>query len=169
MLKLKRSPATLSKKSLGERHGGLFRRLHCKSIYGVYFCQVVNPIGVENMQTKAFKSGNSLAVRIPKDLAIFEPSQDVIIERRGDTLVLRAVERKSLADVMDIFAQFSPDFMADGRGPEGWQDQKERDWSAWDEHAVHQDGLPYPAAPRSLSLTASAPDALAATLKRKRK
>ncbi len=77
------------------------------------------------MQTKAFKSGNSLAVRIPKDLAIFEPSQDVIIERKGDTLVLRAVERKSLADVMDIFAQFGPDFMKDGRYP---QEQDERDW-----------------------------------------
>ena len=119
------------------------------------------------MQTKVFKSGNSLAVRIPKDLAIFEPSQDVIIERKGDTLVLRAAERKSLADVMDIFAQFSPDFMADARGPEGWQDQKERDWSAWDDNAVHQDRLPYEVTPRSL--TASAPDAIAESPKRKRK
>ena len=83
------------------------------------------------MQTKAFKSGNSLAVRIPKDLAIFEPSQDVIIERKGDTLVLRAVERKSLADVMDIFAQFSPDFMKYGRGQASWREQKERDFSGW--------------------------------------
>ena len=120
------------------------------------------------MQTKAFKSGNSLAVRIPKDLAIFEPSQDVIIERKGDTLVLRAVERKSLADVMDIFAQFSPDFMADGRGPERWQDQKERDWSAWDDNAVHQDRLLYPAASRSLKVS-TVVDAVAATPKRKRK
>ena len=119
------------------------------------------------MQTKAFKSGNSLAVRIPKDLAIFEPSQDVIIERKGDTLVLRAAERKSLADVMDIFAQFSPDFMVDGRGPEGWQDQKERDWSAWDDNAVHQDRQPYPAAPRSRA--ASAADVVVDTPKRKRK
>ena len=119
------------------------------------------------MQTKAFKSGNSLAVRIPKDLAIFEPSQDVIIERKGDTLVLRAVERKSLADVMDIFAQFSPDFMAEGRGPEGWQDQKERDWSAWDDNAVHEDKPVYRAEPRSL--TAPAVDAVATAPKRKRK
>ena len=119
------------------------------------------------MQTKAFKSGNSLAVRIPKDLAIFEPSQDVIIERKGDTLVLRAVERKSLADVMDIFAQFSPDFMADGRGPEGWQDQKERDWSAWDDNAVHEDRPPYLVVPRSLA--ASIAGAAAAIPKRKRK
>jgi antitoxin VapB len=80
------------------------------------------------MQTKAFKSGNSLAVRIPKDLAIFEPSQDVIIERKGDTLVLRAVERKSLEQVMDIFAGFSPGFMAEGRLP---QDQDERNWGDW--------------------------------------
>ena len=80
------------------------------------------------MQTKAFKSGNSLAVRIPKDLAIFEPSQDVIIERKGDTLVLRAVERKSLEHVMDIFASFSPGFMADGRLP---QEQDERNWGDW--------------------------------------
>ena len=80
------------------------------------------------MQTKAFKSGNSLAVRIPKDLAIFEPSQDVIIERKGDTLVLRAVERKSLEQVMDIFASFSPGFMANGRLP---QEQDERDWGDW--------------------------------------
>ena len=80
------------------------------------------------MQTKAFKSGNSLAVRIPKDLAIFEPSQDVIIERKGDTLVLRAAERKSLEHVMDIFASFSPGFMADGRLP---QEQDERDWGGW--------------------------------------
>ena len=119
------------------------------------------------MQTKAFKSGNSLAVRIPKDLAIFEPSQDVIIERKGDTLVLRAAERKSLADVMDIFSQFSPDFMADGRGPEGWQDQKERDWSAWDDNAVHEDRPPYPA--ESRSLVAPAVGVAAATPKRKRK
>ena len=90
------------------------------------------------MQTKAFKSGNSLAVRIPKDLAIFEPSQDVIIERKGDTLVLRAAERKSLADLPDIFALFPKTFMAEGRLP---QDQDERDWGDWHvapSHAVHE-------------------------------
>ena len=91
------------------------------------------------MQTKAFKSGNSLAVRIPKGLAIFTPSQDVIIERKGDTLVLRAVERKSLADVMDIFAQFGPDFMKDGRGPASWREQKERDFSGWHENPTAAD------------------------------
>ena len=99
------------------------------------------------MQTKAFKSGNSLAVRIPKDLAIFEPSQDVIIERKGDTLVLRAAERKSLEHVMDIFASFSPGFMADGRLP---QEQDERDWGGWllerspATHSVQEPKAAYP-------------------------
>ena len=86
------------------------------------------------MQTKAFKSGNSLAVRIPKGLAIFEPSQDVIIERKGDTLVLRAAERKSLVDLPDIFAQFPKTFMAEGRLP---QDQDERDWGDWNAAPSH--------------------------------
>ena len=95
------------------------------------------------MQTKAFKSGNSLAVRIPKDLAIFEPSQDVIIERKGDTLVLRAVERKSLADVMDIFAQFSPDFMADGRGEPDWLEAPKRDWRGANSPREQQDRAVY--------------------------
>ena len=94
------------------------------------------------MQTRAFKSGNSLAVRIPKDLAIFEPSQDVIIERKGDTLVLRAVEKKSLADLMDIFAQFPKNFMSEGRLP---QEQDERDWG--DMLPTAQNALHQPAPP----------------------
>ena len=42
------------------------------------------------MLTRVFKSGNSLAVRIPKELAIVEASQEVEIERIGNTLVVRA-------------------------------------------------------------------------------
>lgn len=102
------------------------------------------------MQTKAFKSGNSLAVRIPKDLAIFEPSQDVIIERRGDTLVLRAVERKSLEHVMDIFASFSPGFMADGRGEPDWLAVPERDWRGESSPRLQEERAVYaaPVAPK---------------------
>lgn len=80
------------------------------------------------MQTKAFISGNSLAVRIPQDLAIFEPSQNVIIGRKGDTLVLRAAERKRLEHVTATFACFSPGFMVGGRGEPDWLEAPERDW-----------------------------------------
>ena len=77
------------------------------------------------MLTRVFKSGNSMAVRIPKELAFAADVQDVEIERQGSTLVLRPVERESLGDLAQIFAMFSPDFMAGGRE---LHEQKERDW-----------------------------------------
>ena len=78
------------------------------------------------MLTRVFKSGNSLAVRIPKELGFVDSAQDLEVERIGNTLVLRRVEQDTLADIGEIFALFSPDFMADGRE---FHDEKERDWS----------------------------------------
>ena len=45
------------------------------------------------MLTRVFKSGNSLAVRIPKDIQFAGNVQEVDIERHGDTLVIRPVYR----------------------------------------------------------------------------
>ncbi|HLF98676.1 MAG TPA: AbrB/MazE/SpoVT family DNA-binding domain-containing protein [Methylococcaceae bacterium] len=78
------------------------------------------------MLTKVFKSGNSLAIRIPKELAIAEASQEVDIERVGNTLVVRPVAQKTLAGIGEIFAMFSPNFMAEGRE---FHEEQERDWS----------------------------------------
>lgn len=80
------------------------------------------------MLTRVFKSGNSLAVRIPKELGFVDAAQDVEIERVGNTLVVRPVEQRTLADIGDIFAMFSPNFMAGGRE---FHEQAERDWSGW--------------------------------------
>jgi antitoxin VapB len=77
------------------------------------------------MLTRVFKSGNSLAVRIPKELGLGEAGQDVEIERKGDVLVIRPVRRGNLAGVMEAFAAFPKDFMAEGRES---HEQKERDW-----------------------------------------
>ncbi|MBU2754370.1 AbrB/MazE/SpoVT family DNA-binding domain-containing protein [Acidithiobacillus sp. CV18-2] len=88
------------------------------------------------MQTRVFKSGNSLAIRIPKELAIVEASQEVEIERVGNTLVIKPLEKKTLADLPDIFAMFSPDFMAGGRE---FHEQKERDWGDFDQTAEKPD------------------------------
>lgn len=79
------------------------------------------------MLTRVFKSGNSLAVRIPKELAIAEASQEVEIERVGNTLVIRPVSQQTLAGIGEIFAMFSQDFMAEGRE---FHPERERDWSA---------------------------------------
>jgi antitoxin VapB len=80
------------------------------------------------MLTRVFKSGNSLAVRIPKELAIVEASQEVEIERVGQSLVIRPVVRETLADLPAIFASFSDGMRRWQREP---NEQKERDWSGW--------------------------------------
>lgn len=77
------------------------------------------------LYTRVFKSGNSLAVRIPRELAFLDPSQEVQIERIGDSLVLRPVQEQTLADLPAIFASFSKEFMAAGREAD---DQAEREW-----------------------------------------
>ena len=73
--------------------------------------------------TRAFKNGNSQAVRIPADLAYERTDIDLEIERDGDEIRIRPV-RRALSGVLGKFAQFSPDFMAEGRGD---QEQAERD------------------------------------------
>ena len=77
------------------------------------------------MLTRVFKSGNSLAVRIPTELGFFNAAQDVEIERVGNTLVVRPVRQASLGGLMEICAMFSPDFMAAGRDE---SPEVERDW-----------------------------------------
>ncbi len=77
------------------------------------------------MLTRVFKSGNSLAVRIPKELNFVDAAQDVEVERVGNTLVLRPVAQQTLGNIGDVFAMFSPDFMAQGRD---MYEEHERDW-----------------------------------------
>ena len=67
------------------------------------------------IMTKIFKNGNSQAVRIPAELAYDRNDLDVEIERIGDSIVIRPTRRR-MDQVMTKFAQFSPDFMAEGRG-----------------------------------------------------
>jgi antitoxin VapB len=73
--------------------------------------------------TRAFKNGNSQAVRIPADMAYERMDMDLEIERNGDEIRIRPA-RRSLSGVLTKFARFSPDFMAQGRGDQG---QAERD------------------------------------------
>lgn len=73
--------------------------------------------------TRAFKNGNSQAVRIPADLAYERTDIDLEIERQGDEIRIRPA-RRSLAGVLGKFAQFTPGFMDQGRGD---HEQTERD------------------------------------------
>ncbi len=78
------------------------------------------------MLTRVFKSGNSLAVRIPKELAFVDCAQDLEVERVGNTLVLRPVVQETIGDLTPILDMFSSNFMAEGRE---FHEQRERDWS----------------------------------------
>ena len=73
--------------------------------------------------TRAFKNGNSQAVRIPADLAYERTDIDLEIERIGDEIRIRPAHRP-LAGVLAKFAKFSPDFMTEGRSD---QEQSERE------------------------------------------
>ena len=61
---------------------------------------------------KIFKSGNSQAVRLPKELQ-FDVSE-VEIFRRGDEIVLRK-KLQNLTRVFELLADMSEDFMENGR------------------------------------------------------
>ena len=67
------------------------------------------------INTKLFKNGNSQAVRIPDELAYSSWDIELVIERQGDELRIRPARRR-MGDVLGKLAQFSPDFMSEGRG-----------------------------------------------------
>jgi antitoxin VapB len=61
---------------------------------------------------KIFKSGNSQAVRIPKEFQL--EGDEVVIEKKGETLVLRP-SRRSWAMLSKSLQKFTDDFMEEGR------------------------------------------------------
>jgi antitoxin VapB len=63
-------------------------------------------------KARVFKSGNSQAVRLPKDFRF--NVKEVEIVRRGDEVILRA-PKPDLAEAFDALASMPDDFMAEGR------------------------------------------------------
>jgi len=61
---------------------------------------------------KIFKSGNSQAVRLPKEFQFDVP--EVEIFRRGDEVVLKK-RPKNMVRVFELLTGISEDFMEDGR------------------------------------------------------
>jgi antitoxin VapB len=61
---------------------------------------------------RVFRSGNSQAVRIPKDFRLDEG--EVEVTRRGDALVLRP-RRKTWAPLLESLERFTTDFMGRAR------------------------------------------------------
>ena len=61
---------------------------------------------------KVFKSGNSQAVRIPREFHLDD--DEVEIRRRGSTLVLEP-RKRSWAPLFESLDKFTDDFMGEGR------------------------------------------------------
>jgi antitoxin VapB len=77
-------------------------------------------------RAKVFKSGNSVALRLPKALG-FEEGDDVTVvpHRDGSCSVWRDDQAAAVLD--GLYGAFSPGFMAEGRGE---TKQDERNWRA---------------------------------------
>jgi antitoxin VapB len=67
-------------------------------------------------RTKLFRDDHSQAISIPAELAYSSDDIELEIERHGDELRIRPARRR-MGDVLAKLAQFSPDFMQEGRGP----------------------------------------------------
>jgi antitoxin VapB len=62
--------------------------------------------------TKVFKSGNSLAVRLPREFWV-ESEEVEIFKRKGD-IVIREIP-KNLGKAFDLLTELPDDFFATGR------------------------------------------------------
>lgn len=78
------------------------------------------------LPTRIFKSGNSLAVRIPKDMMPADVPEDAEIKYSGGVWTIRPIYKRKLTGLAAKFAAFSPAFMSQGREP---QEQDGFDWA----------------------------------------
>lgn len=51
-------------------------------------------------KTRAFKSGNSIAVRLPKEVA-FEDGTELVVERSGDVMTIYPAPAGNLAELVE--------------------------------------------------------------------
>ena len=75
-------------------------------------------------KARVFKSGNSLALRLPKSLGI-EEGDNIVIAPHADGSFSFWKEADSLNVLMSLYGAFSPGFMSEGRGD---IDQDDYDW-----------------------------------------
>ena len=73
-------------------------------------------------KARVFKSGNSQAVRLPKEFRF--DVEEVEILRRGDEIVLRE-PKHNLANAFEALASMPEDFMSEGRKDEPPQERED--------------------------------------------
>jgi antitoxin VapB len=72
---------------------------------------------------KVFKSGNSQAIRLPKEFRL--KVKQVELVRQGEDILIRQPAPRSFASALEAWATMPEDFFADGRDDPPPQ---ERDW-----------------------------------------
>ncbi|WP_174286467.1 AbrB/MazE/SpoVT family DNA-binding domain-containing protein [Sphingomonas bacterium] len=79
----------------------------------------------EEYRAKVFKSGNSLALRLPKALGLEDGDEvELISDGKGGFEIRPPLDEAATLD--RLYGSFSPDFMDGGRLP---MDDVDRDWS----------------------------------------
>lgn len=84
----------------------------------------------KNVRTRVFRSGNSQAVRIPKELSFDPAVNEVEIGRHAGGLLIRPVRRASFDGLERVLAAFPAAFMADrplsrDQAPRPWDDESD--------------------------------------------
>jgi antitoxin VapB len=74
--------------------------------------------------TRTFKSGNSVALRLPKGFGLVE-GEDVVVVPHSDGTFSFWRESDGLRVLMSLYGSMSPGFMKGGRGD---IEQDDRDW-----------------------------------------
>ena len=76
-------------------------------------------------RTKTFKSGNSVALRLPKGTGLKEGDDMIIVPHDGGKFSFWR-EADALELLMGLYGSMSPGFMKDGRGD---IEQDDRNWT----------------------------------------
>ncbi len=83
----------------------------------------------QQWRTKTFKSGNSVALRLPKSTGFVEGDEVVIVPHKsGRFSIWKEANRHDV--LMSLYGSVSPGFMKHGRGDIEQEDR------AWDRHDV---------------------------------
>lgn len=78
----------------------------------------------KEFRARVFKSGNSLALRLPKSLGV-EEGDDIVIVPHADGSFSFWKESDGLKVFMSLYGSMSPGFMSEGRGD---IEQDDYDW-----------------------------------------
>lgn len=75
-------------------------------------------------RARVFKSGNSYALRLPRELGLAE-GEEMVVVSHGDGRYTLWKQGDELNVLMSLYGSMSPNFMKGGRGH---TEQEDRDW-----------------------------------------